>query len=190
MTRYKTILCSVAMIASTLPASAATGRFSISTNEIAAAVFKLGISVEPAEVTILSDVMSTRPTPPLDVRRVEHFGANEFMVRMECASSEDCLPFFARIHVEQNNVAQMSKLASGFSPLNGSAASPQSGHTVIRSGSSAILSLDGEHVHIRIPVICLENGAAGQTVRATDKDHHRIFLAQVVEDGLLQGSIR
>jgi flagella basal body P-ring formation protein FlgA len=49
--------------------------------------------------------------------------------------------------------------------------------------------IDGGHVHIRIPVICLENGVPGQTIRATDKEHHRIYIAQVIEDGLLQARI-
>ena len=60
---------------------------------------------------------------------------------------------------------------------------------VIRSGSSATLLLDGGHVHIRIPVTCLENGSTGQTIRATDKDRRRVYKAQVVANGVLQGRL-
>jgi hypothetical protein len=190
MTRTRTILFGMMMAASALPAFAASARFSISSSEIAAAVFKLGVTIEPGEVTILSDVMANRATPALDVRRVEQFGTNEFMVRVECESSQDCVPFFAKIRAEQASTAQLSKLASGFSPLNGSALSPQPGHSVIRSGAPAILLLDGTHVHIRIPVICLENGAPGQIIRVTDRGHHQTYQAQVVEKDVLQGSLR
>jgi hypothetical protein len=45
MTRYKAILVCVMMAASAWPALGASARFSISNSEIAAAVFKLGVSI-------------------------------------------------------------------------------------------------------------------------------------------------
>ena len=36
-------------------------------------------------------------------------------------------------------------------------------------------------------MICLENGAPGQTIRATSPDHRQIYTAQVGEDGSAEG---
>ena len=60
---------------------------------------------------------------------------------------------------------------------------------VVRRGASAMLLLDGDHVQIKIPVTCLENGTTGQTIQAADKDHHQVYTAQVVSENLLRGRL-
>jgi flagella basal body P-ring formation protein FlgA len=49
--------------------------------------------------------------------------------------------------------------------------------------------LDSERVHIRLSVICLENGAPGQMIRVTGKDHRLVFTAQVIDGSLLKGRL-
>jgi hypothetical protein len=95
--------------------------------------------------------------------------------------------------MDQSGAAKMEDVAARLSILktsySNSAGQPRPKQIVIRNGSPAMLQLDGAHVHIRIPVICLESGAAGQTIRATDKDRRRTYAAQVVDNGLLQGRL-
>jgi len=59
----------------------------------------------------------------------------------------------------------------------------------VRSGSPATLMLDSDRVHIRLSVICLENGAPGQRIRVTGKDHRLVFTAQVIDGSLLKGRL-
>jgi hypothetical protein len=47
---------------------------------------------------------------------------------------------------------------------------------VVRAGSRAILLLDGGHVHVRLNVVCLENGAAGQRIRVEARTQSRRIL--------------
>jgi flagella basal body P-ring formation protein FlgA len=49
--------------------------------------------------------------------------------------------------------------------------------------------LDGGHVHIRLSVVCLENGDPGQRIRVESKDPHQTFIAEVVDGGVLRGSL-
>jgi flagella basal body P-ring formation protein FlgA len=49
--------------------------------------------------------------------------------------------------------------------------------------------LDSERVHIRLSVICLQNGAPGQMIRVTGKDRKLVFTAQVIDGGLLKGRL-
>jgi flagella basal body P-ring formation protein FlgA len=60
---------------------------------------------------------------------------------------------------------------------------------VVKAGSPATLLLDGDHVHIRLSVICLQNGITGQTIRATSKDHTVVYTAEVVDGGVLKGRL-
>jgi hypothetical protein len=153
----------------------------------------MGVQIAPGQVTLLADAMATTRTPVLPVRFLEQLDADRFMARMECANSAACLPFMASIQVDKNEANQLASISSRQSlqsrPAsgNGSRSMPES--IVIRSGSQAILQLEGDHIQIRIPVICLQSGAAGQTIRATDEDHRRIYAAQVVDMGLLRGKL-
>ena len=61
---------------------------------------------------------------------------------------------------------------------------------VIRTGVRATLLLDGGHVHIQLPVVCLENGALGQTIRVTSLNHRQTYMAQVDANRILRGKLQ
>ena len=46
-----------------------------------------------------------------------------------------------------------------------------------------------DRVHIRLSVICLQNGAPGQMIRVTGKDRKLVFTAQVIDGNLLKGRL-
>jgi hypothetical protein len=193
MTQFRLIVLSIIFAFVPWPALAASGHYSISAEQIAATVGGMGVRIAPSQITLLADVVANTPTPALQVRFLERFDANRFMARLECANKEDCLPFMVSIQADRNGATQLASFSSRQSFHNmllpGAAARQGRGAMVIRSGSPAMLELDGEHVHIRIPVICLENGSAGQTIRATGKDHRQIYAAQVVDHGILRGRL-
>ena len=99
------------------------------------------------------------------------------------------MPFFVGLQLGNGGDAQTdgasSKPATSFIP----ASMTSSRNYVVRSGSPATLQLDSEHVHIRLSVICLENGAAGQTIRVTGKDRRLVFSAQVIDGGTCRGGL-
>ena len=59
----------------------------------------------------------------------------------------------------------------------------------IHAGAHATLVLDGERLHIKVPVICLEAGAAGRRIRVTAVDHKQTYFAEVVDGTLLKGTL-
>ena len=189
MTRNKLILMLTSTIFAAMawPALAAPAHYSITAQQIAAAVIKMGVQITPDQVTLPTDVVAATPAPLLQVHSLEPLDTDRFIMRLECENREDCLPFIVSIRIDWKATAQLLAISSRLSPLQSAGSRPRP--IVIRSGSRAILLLDNEHVHIRIPVICLESGAAGQTIRATDQDHRRNYTAQVVDDGLLKGRL-
>lgn len=191
MTRFNLILACIVLAIVPRPVLASAGRYSISAEQVAVAVGRMGVRISPSQITVLADVVATTPAPVLRVRSLERLDADRFMVRLECVNEDSCLPFMTSIQVDKDEATKLASISSRECLRCGANSVPaqQSGTVVIRSGSSAILELEGPHIHIRIPVICLQNGAAGQTIRATDKDHRRVYAAQVIDIGILRGRL-
>ena len=185
MRREKTILLS--FLAATLPVAFAFGasaRYPISKQQVAVAVSAMGVEVSPDQVTLVAEVVASTNAPHLTVSSMQRWGSQRMMARLQCASSDECLPFFVSLKVDSGvgggpSVVRASMPATVSTPK----------HFLVKSGMPATLLLDGQRVHIRLAVVCLESGVAGQTIRATDRDRKVIFRAQVVDGGLLQGRL-
>ena len=122
-------------------------------------------------VAILTNVATNAPRPRLR----ETFGGAASMpgVHFQAGVREraDCLPFMASVQVDRDSAVRMSALFARLSLLResfiGAAPRQRKEPIVIQSGSRAMLLLDSERVHIRIPVICLQSGSAGETIRVS-----------------------
>ncbi|HEX4283534.1 MAG TPA: flagella basal body P-ring formation protein FlgA [Terracidiphilus sp.] len=187
MKQVKTILIWMAVAAAASPALAAPARYIISTQQVAAAVSTMGIEVAPDQVTLLADAVASTNTPHLTVRSMQRWGNQRMMARLQCESSDQCLPFMVSLRVNSAADAQ-SGGNTGQTPAQVLVASGARDFAV-RGGTPATLMLEGPRVHIRLQVICLENGARGQTIRVTDRERKRVYRAQVVDGGLLQGKL-
>jgi len=177
----------VGVVMSAAPASAA--HYPITREQVAAAVSRLGMQVAPEQVTLLADVVAATSEPQLTVRSIEPWGNGRMAARLECESTDQCLPFMASLSMSRESAAQAAaSVALANRPAAGSQAYAAK-HFAVRSGTPATLLLDGEKVHIRLSVICLESGALGQTIRVTDHDRKMVFRAQVVDGGLLKGRL-
>jgi hypothetical protein len=192
----KNCFLALALILAVAPASAAAPpeRVPITQARIAAAISDAGLPVAADQVSLLADVAAASAAPALVVESMQPWGDRRMRVRMSCASSDECLPFFVAIRLTPAPGSQSAVAASTFESVDHSLAAneraaPDPKNYVVRSGAAATLLLDGGHVHIRIAVVCLENGAAGQTIRVASKDHRQTYLARVVDQGVLRASL-
>jgi hypothetical protein len=187
MTRYRLlsalILCSV----TALPAVAASN--AITAEQVAAAMSRGGLAISAQQVTLLSDVVSTTKSPTLKVESMENWGDHRMRVRLDCANHEDCLPFFVAVLLKPQEAGQSALADSGRPVVANLPTGDGSSSFVVRAGSPATLLLEGGHVHIRISVVCLENGKSGQTIRASSKDHRQTYTVKVGDDAVLRGSL-
>lgn len=170
------------------PAAWAAEHYAITPELIAATMSQAGIQVSSDQVTLLADVVAATPAPVLKVSTVERLDNRRVLARLECETHEECLPFFVSLGAVQKSNAQSPADAPDLLPA-GLTPSKAAKSIVLRNGSPARLLLDGNHVHISIPVICLEAGAPGQTIRVRDRDHRMVFAAQVVNGELLKGRL-
>jgi hypothetical protein len=167
----------------------ASEHYAISASAVASTISGTGVSVNSDQITFPTTVVATTPAPMLMVRSVERLNDVRLLARLECINSDECLPFFVDVRVQQRNDAQIATLAgSGSRPLTPT--QPNRGALAVRSGSQVILLLDDDHVHVRIQAICLQGGAPGQMIRVTDRDHRLVYLAQVIDSAVVKGKIK
>jgi len=57
---------------------------------------------------------------------------------------------------------------------------------VLRSGDPATMVFNNRFLHISMPVICLQSGRQGQTIRVASIDHRRFYKAEIMGPGLLK----
>jgi hypothetical protein len=187
MMRIKPFLLSIGLAGYVLPVMAATpGHYSISTDNVAATISASGMTVSPEQITFLTDVVATKPAPALKLRSVEKIGSERLSARMECIESDECLPFFVAIQTGQQSEQQIAAISTSYAP----AGTTSRAAAVVRAGTTVNLFLDGEHIHIRIPVKCLESGAPGQTIRVEEKSNRLVYTAQVVDGSAVRGRLQ
>lgn len=183
MKRSKWILTVFVCAAAALPAAAEP--HAITTAEIAVAVRQVGMEVSPWQIAMMSEAVASTPEPELRVQSIRPVAENRAIVRLQCARTSECVPFFVSLRLTSAaGISISAKPQPQASPSVSSAAPPAS--VMVRRGSVTTLDLDGDHVHISIPVISLENGSAGQSIRVTDKNHKQTWMAQVVKSGLVE----
>jgi hypothetical protein len=174
-----------------LPAAAATGRDSITAERIAAAICGAGVAVSAKQVTLLTEVVARTNAPVLRVQSMESLGGHRMKVRMDCANIEECVPFYVTIDRNGESSAQPSPITSvqGRTPSRIAQVRTEANAPVMRAGSQAILLLDGDHMQIELPVVCLENGSIGQTIWVASRDRRQTYTAQVFDAVTLRGRL-
>jgi hypothetical protein len=189
MTRHQLISAVSLLAAMASTATAAPGRAVITPEQVAAAISGAAMKVLPEQVTLLSEVIAKSNSPTLNVESIEPWGSHRMKVRLGCANQEQCLPFYVSVRFDQESGAKPSVALVDQASAMSLRLNHEPKEFVVRAGSKATLLLDGGHVHIRLSVVCLENGAAGQKIRVECKDPKQTYVAEVVEGGILRGSL-
>ncbi|MGD0734494.1 MAG: flagella basal body P-ring formation protein FlgA [Terracidiphilus sp.] len=189
MKRFNFIFAVCLLAAGSVPALAQSGRVLITADQVATAISASAMVVSPDQVTLLTEVVSKTRAPGLTVESIEPWGSHRIKVRLGCAEQDECLPFFVAVHFDPENGAKAAGSRSDQTSGGNARTSQESQAYVVRAGSRAILLIDSGHVHVRLNVVCLENGAAGQSIRVECKDPRQTYIAKVVNSGVLRGSL-
>jgi flagella basal body P-ring formation protein FlgA len=58
----------------------------------------------------------------------------------------------------------------------------------MRVGTHAMLEMDDQRSHVKVSVISLENGNAGDRIRVSSPDRKQVYTAEVIGANLLKRS--
>ena len=172
-------------------AAPAPDRFAISPGRVSSALQQAGILAKSSQVEFLSAVSSMAENPQLTVMNVSRWRGGDSKVLLRCRNNRECLPFYvvlhdskatARISPNVANTAQ-GKPNAELEPKRRSAEKP-----LVRGGQHATLIIKNRDLRISLPVICLESGKRGETIRLSSRDRKQKYTGEVVEAGLLQGN--
>jgi len=179
----------IAIILLGVAANASAQRYPIGAGQVASALNGAGYQVLREQIVLPAPIQAGTPAPALRIRTVQAMPDHSTLIRLECATATECLPFYVKIRTDRDGgQTPASKQIAQLIPAvadTGAAQRP----TVVHAGSPATLQLDGTHIHIRIPVVCIESGKFGQTVRARGADNRQIYTAEVVSATLLKGTL-
>jgi hypothetical protein len=171
-----------------LPAVAAE-RHRITPEEVTAAIHAAGMTASPEQVEMLAEVAASSKSPQLKVDSMERWEDRGFRVRLSCLR-EECLPFFVAVRGLQPEATSASSPASASAARPDNRPTPDPRSLSVQAGSRQIFLLEGPHIHIQIPVVCLEGGSVGQRIRVTSLDHRQSYIAQIDGNNILRGKIQ
>lgn len=137
---------------------------------------------------MLSEVSVAASAPWLQVVQVTHWQDDKLKVQLRCRDPRACIPFYVLVD-------RHAAVEADASPLNNEVVDAAENHPeldapvetlVMKSGDPAKMLFEQKGLSITMPVICLQNGRRGQTIRVSSADHKRFYKAEVVALGLLK----
>lgn len=173
----------------------AQSRFPLTAHQVAQALSNAGIQTQDEQVELLAKIVSSEPSPVLEVLSIEQFAdrspgnrrESRSLVKLGCRLSGACLPFYSivsRLNAPFDGSPSALRVAAG---AGDSAVKPNAG-VVIRAGAHATLVMDDARSHVEVTVISLENGAAGHRIHVASPDHKQVYIAEVINANLLRRS--
>jgi len=141
--------------------------------------------LQPGDAITVAPALSSVEIPRLQVFSIAvNEVRNAVEVRLQCRQRE-CLPFYAIIR-PKDSILEWNAIART-STTGRQAKRPRSRSPLIRAGQKTILLLTNPGMRISIPVVCLQSGAAGETIDVRAISFWRYYRAQVRADGTLAG---
>ncbi|WP_128911451.1 hypothetical protein [Granulicella sibirica] len=174
-----------------------------------AAMQEKHLPLDGAQVRLAVAMSASVATPLLEVKAVSMTTPYRAQLKIVCRNPVECLPFYVAVSWPEDapqpripaDVLQQSRASKGSlgkvltesnrdHPSNERSGIEisQSG-VALKPGAPATLVMDDERVHIRMKVVCLQGGAAGDKVRVSTVDHKQAYVGEVVSPTLLKGSL-
>jgi Chaperone for flagella basal body P-ring formation len=159
------------------------GRTLISRERILSALHSSGIPVVPEQMEQLSQITAAEDKPLLRVVSVDVMDGESDKVLLRCEHTNTCLPFYVLVHWEHSGEGSLTRHGRPDDDLARSG--PNSENFLVRSGKIVKLVLDGNYIHMTLPVLCLQSGGRGQRVRVISKDTKKRYVARVTGPGVV-----
>lgn len=170
-------------------AQTASVRVPLSMATVVQALHSAGVEANESQIKLPFRVETSSADPILVVTGAEVLPEARLRVRLACSEPHDCLPFFATLQCSDDNAAETDQLSlsrSSFIPRQPirNAVIP-----ALRAGDHAMLLLEDKQMEITLPVLSIDSGKVGSTVRVSSLDRKRTFLATIVSAQVVRGTL-
>lgn len=163
--------------------------------QAAAAVARdLRIDAEPGKIERNLQLLGSPSSLPAGssvhlVSAAKGFTPGTWLLRLDCSSRRDCLPFHALLRIEDLGVEpahpRQSMLGLPGAP-NPRTTTRASADLLARSGDRVDLVEQLGGLRLQVKVICLQSGVLGQRIRVQNPATHRILLATIAGKNLVR----
>ncbi len=159
-------------------------RAPISQERVSYSLAAAHLAVEESQIQMLSETLSRTATPLLKVTRIEKWNDASALVRIRCAKTSECMPFYVVVHWPTSTDRDMA-----LAPKSKRATLVDAHHEpLVRAGDQAVLITNTSKFHATTPIICLQTGSQGQKIRVATLNRKKIAMAEVIDTGVLKGS--
>jgi hypothetical protein len=159
------------------------GRTLISRERILGALHSSGIPIAAEQMEQLSEMTAAEPNPLLRVLSVDMMDGESDKVLLRCEHPNTCLPFYVLVHWGHSGERFGSR--PGQADENWAPSGSRSQNFLVRSGKIVKLVLDGNYIHMTLPVLCLQSGGRGQRVRVISRETKKRYVARVTGPGVV-----
>jgi hypothetical protein len=153
----------------------------LTTHAVAMAMEQCGWKVTATQVKFLSEISIVGSDTRLQVVEVAPWVKNTLKAKLRCLDPHACLPFYVLITGTAEHRERSPEAVEPAARVEMSGTKP-----LMHSGDPATMIFANHGLRISMPVICLQNGRQGQTVRVTTADHRRFYKAEILGPGLLK----
>lgn len=178
-------------------------RYPISTTAIAKFLQAHGTKATSSQIHLPMQLTATIPEPHFEIARTRRVADHELDLEVHCQSASECLPFRAMVDVNDsdtvsaavntedslNRPARQSSVEAVIHatslPTEPAAPAPD-----LRVGAQAVLVIIDGRMRIHLPVIAMDSGSQGTSIRVCTLDRKRIFHAVVVNGETVQGALQ
>jgi hypothetical protein len=155
----------------------------ISRERILGALHSSGIPIAAEQMEQLAEMTAAEPNPLLKVLSVDMMDGESDKVLLRCEHPNACLPFYVLVHWGHSGEGSAVRL--GQSEESSAQSGSRSQNLLVRSGKIVKLVLDGNYIHMTLPVLCLQSGGRGQRVRVISKETKKRYVARVTGPGVV-----
>jgi hypothetical protein len=182
----------VVLLTMTACAYGAPARFPVTSDQVIAAMRDRQLPVEGLRVTMPTSITASMENPSLEIQSMTLLTSHTAQLKVSCREHGVCLAFYvSATWPAQSSAVTMPPGLSHTVVQPGELKQERATRSepTLRAGSQALLSFEGDRLHIRLRVICEQSGLMGDKVRVTTPDHKQTYTAEIVSPTLLKGSL-
>ncbi len=184
------LLAAVLLLPAMDVAAAAEPQF-ITTDQVVKAMQARQLPVDGVHVDLAAHISATVGEPVLEIQSAVLLNPHSARLRVGCQVHSECMAFYASAQwpATSQPITMAMLAASAGKPGPGGGGTAVKAVSALRPGSHAVLLIDQDKIHIRLPVICVQGGAAGDKVRVTTANRQQLFEAVILNSDELKGTL-